>query len=68
MYFICLLCAVQLFVVGYEERALRHQFGAMYEDYKRAVPRWLTRKPQPQLLTVPPFPGKESKRCLGARS
>ena len=55
VYFICLLCAMQLFVVGYEERALRHRFGAMYEDYKRAVPRWLPRKPRPQLQTVAPF-------------
>lgn len=55
VYFICMVCAVQLFVLGYEERALRHQFGAIYEDYKRAVPRWFPRKPRPQLETVAPF-------------
>jgi protein-S-isoprenylcysteine O-methyltransferase Ste14 len=55
VYFICLLCAVQLFVLGYEEGALRSQFGAMYEDYKRAVPRWLPRKPKPHLETVSPL-------------
>lgn len=29
-----------LFVVLYEEPHLRRQFGQMYEDYCRAVPRW----------------------------
>lgn len=55
VYLICLACAVQLFVMGYEENALRMKFGAMYEDYKRAVPRWRPRKPRPQLQTVAPF-------------
>ena len=55
VYLICLTCAVHLFVLGYEEDSLRRQFGAMYEDYKRAVPRWLPRKPRPQLQTVAPF-------------
>ncbi len=32
-----------LFVVGYEEPALRRQFGAEYEAYCRGVPRWLPR-------------------------
>jgi protein-S-isoprenylcysteine O-methyltransferase Ste14 len=32
-----------LFVVGYEEPALRQQFGAEYEAYCRGVPRWLPR-------------------------
>ena len=32
---------VNLFVIGYEEPALRHQFGAAYDDYSRAVPRWI---------------------------
>ena len=30
-----------LFVLFYEEPALRHKFGAEYEDYCRRVPRWL---------------------------
>ena len=55
VYLICLVCAVQLFVVGYEEPALRRQFGAMYEDYRRSVPRWLPRRPRPILETVAPF-------------
>lgn len=55
VYLVCLACSFQLFVVGYEEDALRRQFGAMYEDYRRAVPRWLPRKPRPQLQTVAPF-------------
>lgn len=55
VYLVCLACSFQLIVVGYEEDALRLQFGAMYEDYKRAVPRWLPRKPRPLLQTVAPF-------------
>jgi protein-S-isoprenylcysteine O-methyltransferase Ste14 len=30
----------------YEEPALRHQFGAPYEDYREAVPAWLPRRPR----------------------
>ncbi|HWM86592.1 MAG TPA: isoprenylcysteine carboxylmethyltransferase family protein [Kofleriaceae bacterium] len=32
-----------MFVLGYEEPTLRRVFGASYEDYCRAVPRWLPR-------------------------
>jgi protein-S-isoprenylcysteine O-methyltransferase Ste14 len=35
--------AVHGFVVGYEEPTLRQQFGADYETYCRAVPRWIPR-------------------------
>jgi protein-S-isoprenylcysteine O-methyltransferase Ste14 len=31
----------QAFVVLHEERALLSRFGEQYEDYRRAVPRWL---------------------------
>jgi protein-S-isoprenylcysteine O-methyltransferase Ste14 len=55
VYVVCFTCAVHIFVVAYEENTLRRQFGAMYEDYKRNVPRWLPRKPRPQLQTVAPF-------------
>jgi protein-S-isoprenylcysteine O-methyltransferase Ste14 len=34
-----------LFVIGYEEPALRRQFGTSFDDYCRAVPRWLPRRP-----------------------
>jgi protein-S-isoprenylcysteine O-methyltransferase Ste14 len=34
---------VNLFVLVYEEPALRRKFGAEYEDYCRRVPRWLPR-------------------------
>jgi protein-S-isoprenylcysteine O-methyltransferase Ste14 len=34
---------VNLFVLGYEEPALRRQFGAAYEQYTTAVRRWLPR-------------------------
>jgi protein-S-isoprenylcysteine O-methyltransferase Ste14 len=34
---------VNLFVIGYEEPTLRHQFGTEYEQYTRRVGRWLPR-------------------------
>ncbi len=43
--------AVNLFVMGYEEPALRRRFGVAYEDYCRRVGRWL---PSPSLS--PPSP------------
>jgi protein-S-isoprenylcysteine O-methyltransferase Ste14 len=55
VYWVCLACAVNLFVLLYEENALRFRFGAIYEDYKRDVPRWLPRKPKPMLETVAPI-------------
>jgi protein-S-isoprenylcysteine O-methyltransferase Ste14 len=36
---------VHLFVIGYEEPTLRRKFGATYEGYRRAVPRWMPRPP-----------------------
>jgi protein-S-isoprenylcysteine O-methyltransferase Ste14 len=36
-----------MFVVFVEEPLLRSQFGASYETYFRAVPRWLPRPPRP---------------------
>jgi protein-S-isoprenylcysteine O-methyltransferase Ste14 len=35
--------AVNLFVIGYEEPTLRHQFGASYEAYTQQVGRWIPR-------------------------
>ncbi|HEY8994584.1 MAG TPA: isoprenylcysteine carboxylmethyltransferase family protein [Lacunisphaera sp.] len=55
IYFIFLVCVLHLLVVLHEESALRFRFGAIYEDYKRDVPRWLPRKPKPVLQTVAPF-------------
>jgi protein-S-isoprenylcysteine O-methyltransferase Ste14 len=46
VYWICLACVFQLFVMLHEEPALSFRFGAMYEDYKRAVPRWIPRPPR----------------------
>ncbi|MGQ0538133.1 MAG: methyltransferase family protein [Gemmatimonadaceae bacterium] len=34
---------VNVFVIGYEEPVLRRRFGDSYEDYGRAVGRWLPR-------------------------
>ncbi|HVT14921.1 MAG TPA: isoprenylcysteine carboxylmethyltransferase family protein [Thermoanaerobaculia bacterium] len=38
------LLIVHLAVVFLEEPDLRRKFGASYEDYRRAVPRWLPRR------------------------
>ena len=35
--------ATMVFVMLYEEPALRHTFGAEYEEYCRRVPRWIPR-------------------------
>ena len=55
VYWVCLVCVLHLVVVLHEETGLRFRFGAMYEDYRREVPRWLPRKPRPALQTVAPF-------------
>jgi protein-S-isoprenylcysteine O-methyltransferase Ste14 len=55
VYLVCLVCLSHLLVVMHEENALRYRFGAIYEDYKREVPRWFPRKPKPVLETVAPF-------------
>jgi protein-S-isoprenylcysteine O-methyltransferase Ste14 len=38
--------AFHLLVVGYEEPRLRGQFGERYERYRRAVSRWVPRRPR----------------------
>lgn len=55
VYLVCLVCTLHLLVVLHEESALRFRHGAVYEDYRRDVPRWLPRRPRPVLETVPPF-------------
>lgn len=50
IYGVFLACVLQLMVRLHEENDLGFRFGAMYEDYKRAVPRWLPRPPQPQAI------------------
>lgn len=43
LYWAIWFVAVNLFVIGYEEPALRRQFGESYERYTRDVRRWLPR-------------------------
>jgi len=43
LYWAIWFVAVNLFVVGYEEPALRRRFGESYERYRREVRRWLPR-------------------------
>jgi protein-S-isoprenylcysteine O-methyltransferase Ste14 len=43
LYWAAWFFAVNLFVIGYEEPALRRRFGASYEKYARQVRRWLPR-------------------------
>lgn len=43
IYWAIWFAAVNLFVIGYEEPALRRQFGEAYERYTREVRRWLPR-------------------------
>lgn len=41
------LCILfHLFVVYYEEPTLKREFGESYEDYLKAVPRWIPRLPK----------------------
>ena len=44
-YAIVFFIITHLFVVLYEEPALRRQFGESYEAYRRSVPRWLPHVP-----------------------
>jgi protein-S-isoprenylcysteine O-methyltransferase Ste14 len=62
VYFVCLTCVIHLMVVLYEENALRFKFGAVYEDYRRDVPRWFPRKPKPMLQTAAPFEDTAKRR------
>jgi protein-S-isoprenylcysteine O-methyltransferase Ste14 len=39
------LCC-HLFVIGYEEPALRRRFCSAYLEYKSTVPRWIPRRPR----------------------
>ena len=43
IYAFCVAVCFHLFVVFYEERRLRLQFGAEYDDYRAKVGRWLPR-------------------------
>jgi protein-S-isoprenylcysteine O-methyltransferase Ste14 len=38
-----MLLIAHIFVLSYEEPALRRQFGESYEQYRRSVPRWIPR-------------------------
>ena len=44
-YWAAWFAAANLFVIGYEEPALRRRFGVVYERYQASVARWLPRRP-----------------------
>lgn len=48
VYLFCLACVLHLVVLLWEESDLSFRYGAMYEDYRRAVPRWMPRRPKPR--------------------
>ena len=48
IYAIGFCICVELFVLFYEEPTLLRQFGDSYEEYRRAVPRWIPRAPNPR--------------------
>jgi protein-S-isoprenylcysteine O-methyltransferase Ste14 len=43
VYWVVWFACVNAFVMGYEEPALRRQFGRSYEEYRTAVGRWIPR-------------------------
>lgn len=45
VYALVLAIVVHPFVIGYEEPALRDQFGQTYDEYRRSVSRWIPRRP-----------------------
>ena len=60
-----------LFVTGYEERTLARRFGPAYLEYRRAVPRWIPRKPRPPQPQAPqprsPQPARRTSTCCPGR-
>jgi len=44
LYWAIFFTAANLFVMLYEEPALRSQFGESYESYRREVGRWIPRR------------------------
>jgi protein-S-isoprenylcysteine O-methyltransferase Ste14 len=44
LYWALWFVAVNLFVLGYEEPALRRQFGPAYDRYASTVGRWIPRR------------------------
>jgi protein-S-isoprenylcysteine O-methyltransferase Ste14 len=42
-YAVAVAACVHLFVIGYEEPSLHRRFGAAYDQYRQAVPRWIPR-------------------------
>jgi hypothetical protein len=50
-----------LFVTGYEERTLARRFGPDYLAYRRAVPRWIPRKPRSSQPRAPRTTGTPAR-------
>jgi hypothetical protein len=50
-----------LFVAGYEERTLARRFGRAYLEYRRAVPRWIPRRPAAS--QAPASPARDNRNA-----
>jgi protein-S-isoprenylcysteine O-methyltransferase Ste14 len=48
-YSLAVAVGFMLFVLLYEEPALRRKFGAAHDEYRRSVPRWMPRWPHKDL-------------------
>ena len=63
LYAVAFFVVVGAFVRSYEEPALRRQFGAEYEEYRRAVPAWWPRRTPWEAEARTPSPaGPQARR------
>jgi protein-S-isoprenylcysteine O-methyltransferase Ste14 len=51
-YWAVFFTCVNIFVIGYEEPALRRQFGASYDEYRQQVGRWIPRLHKATVATL----------------
>jgi protein-S-isoprenylcysteine O-methyltransferase Ste14 len=61
LYAATVAAAVRAFVLLYEEPTLHQTFGAEYDAYRRAVPRWCPRRRPWTPSTAPPVAGRDQE-------